>query len=229
MAVLQWGQVRGAGRMLSQVYLGPHTRVLPALLGRVLIAMGAVSFGATLALYRPVVRYWVDPRDHRRQVLVALITRSDQAKLVLRLAVVVITTLVLLAGFTNAIAATLTDDLILIALALALATLALVLLVASLLAALALAIPSAVMAWAPHPGRIRRGGPKGPTPDLTAVLAASTVPGGMLTVRAHLVRHYEGQRITVRARDTYAQQLYERLGLTVITSGRGRMTGIVAP
>lgn len=79
----------------------------------------------------------------------------------------------------------------------------------------------------PYEGKIRRAGPAVPRTQLTASLAASTSPGGMREVRAYLAANHAGQRLTVRARDEHARDIYRSLGLKVVVPSCGRMTGII--
>lgn len=209
-----WSDLHRAARMVARAYLrapgerlSHHARLLEALL--------SIAFYVSLAVYRPLVRYWRDPQNPRRQIVVSIVPNRARALPVLRL-------LVGLAGVSGVLLGT-TELAHRSAIA---AAVLLILIGAASVVGLALLTASLMAVW-PYEGRILRPGPGVPGTHLTAGLAASTAPGGMRAVRAHLVKHHHGQRLTVTARDTHARAVYQRLGLTVVAAGRGRMTGII--
>ena len=50
-----------------------------------LTAAVAAAFVLILAIYRPLVRYWIDPTDSRRQTVAAITTRGQMIVPVLRI------------------------------------------------------------------------------------------------------------------------------------------------
>ena len=210
----RWSELAGAARMMAGAYMqapvpraGPRTRA-------VLTWLAAVAFFLSLALYKPLVRYWIDPRDRRRQIIVAIVPRRAGLVPVLRL----VPTVALFAPVLLGLPALMPTPV------LRLAVLALTVLAAGVVA---IALLTSVVVFAlPYEGKIRRAGPSVPGTDLTASLAASTAAGGMRDVRAYLATHHAGQRLTVRARDERARAVYQSLGLEVVAPGCGRMTGV---
>lgn len=84
--------------------------------------------------------------------------------------------------------------------------------------------------WAsrlPYRGYISSSGPRVPGADVQLVMGASTVAGGMQTVRDYLRTHHGGQRVTARARDDRSLALYQALGLMQVEPDSGRMAGII--
>lgn len=211
----EWSDLPRAAQMVARAYLRAPAGHLPRPARRLLEALVSIAFYVSLAVYRPLVRYWRDPNDPRRQIVVSIIPNRARALPVFRLLVGLTAASVVLLGTTelayrSAIAA----------------AVLLILIGAASVVTLALLTASLMAVW-PYHGRILRPGPGVPGTDLTAGLAASTAPAGMRAVRAHLLAHHHGQRLTVTARDAHARAVYGRLGLTVVTAGRGRMTGIV--
>ena len=81
----RWSELAGAARTMAGAYMrapvpgaGRRTRAM-------LTRLVAIAFLLSLALYRPYVRYWSDPRDRRRQIIVAVVPRRAAAVPVLRL------------------------------------------------------------------------------------------------------------------------------------------------
>lgn len=183
----------------------------------VLTWLAAIAFSLSLGLYKPLLRYWIDPCNRRRQIIVALVPRRAAVVPVLRL----VPTVALFAAVVLGLPVLMPTPI------LRLAVLVLTVLAA---AVVSLALLASVVVFAlPYEGKIRRAGPSVPGTQLTASLAASTAAGGMRDVRAHLAAHHAGQRLTVRARDEHARAVYRSLGLTPVDPGCGRMTGVIAP
>ncbi|MFS0700278.1 hypothetical protein AB6N24_09930 [Cellulomonas sp. 179-A 4D5 NHS] len=210
-----WRELGRAGQVMAGAYLraGAGAR-LGAGARAVLTPLVGLGFSLLLAVYRPFVRYWRDPHDARRLITVTITPRGHTVVPVLRM----------LAGLAVLAAA------LLLPLAMPTRTLGLgllsVLVLTAVLAAVS-ALAALVLLALPYPGMIRSAGPQVPGTDLTVSLAASTAPGGMREVRAYLMEHHGGQRVTVRARDERARRVYALLGLEVVRPGFGRMTGII--
>ena len=181
----------------------------------VLTRLAAVAFFLSLALYKPLVRYWIDPLNRRRQIVVSIVPRRRAFIPVLRLILAVALFAAVILGVPALMP---TQALRLVSLVL----------VAVPVAVVALSLVTTVAVFAlPYEGKIARSGPAVSGTQLTAGLAASTAGGGMHAVRAYLAAHHAGQRLTVRARDERARAVYEALGLEVVAPGRGRMTGVI--
>jgi hypothetical protein len=215
--VLRWPDVTAVARMMAGAYMqapvpraGPRTRAT-------LTWLAAVAFFIDLAVYRPLVRYWIDPEDASRQTVVAITPHGRTIIPVRRLALGATVFFAVLLGLPALMP---TPVLGLVVLALAGGP--------GLVVAVAL-LTSAVVRALPYEGKITRSGPTVPGTQLTASSAASTIGVGMLDVRAYLTAHHSGQRLTVRARDTRALALYRALGLEVVAPGCGRMTGVIVP
>ena len=210
----RWAELPRAAQMMASAYLEAPGARLSARTRAVLTWLAAVAFFLSLALYKPLVRYWIDPRDRRRQIIVAIVPRRAGLIPVLRL----VPTVALFAAVLLGPPALMPTPV------LRLAVLAPTVLAAGVVA---IALLTSVVVFAlPYEGKIRRAGPSVPGTDLTASLAASTAAGGMRDVRAYLATHHAGQRLTVRARDERARAVYQSLGLEVVAPGCGRMTGV---
>ena len=71
----RWSELAGAARAMAGAYLqaplpgaGRRTRA-------VLTYLVAIAFFLNLVLHKPYVRYWRDPADRRRQIIVAVVPR----------------------------------------------------------------------------------------------------------------------------------------------------------
>jgi len=201
--------------MMASAYLEAPGARLSARTRAVLTWLAAVAFFLSLALYKPLVRYWIDPRDRRRQIIVAIVPRRAGLIPVLRL----VPTVALFAAVLLGPPALMPTPV------LRLAVLAPTVLAAGVVA---IALLTSVVVFAlPYEGKIRRAGPSVPGTDLTASLAASTAAGGMREVRAYLAAHHAGECLTVRARDERARAVYQLLGVELVVPGCGRMTGVI--
>ncbi|MFS0703251.1 hypothetical protein AB6N23_01890 [Cellulomonas sp. 179-A 9B4 NHS] len=172
-----------------------------------------------LAVYRPFLRRWTDPHRPERATLVSIVPRGGEAAATLRGVVGIFVPGVVLLPFASFVPE---HPLVRLVHGLAFVLVMLALLVGVLAIAVGGFVP-----LLPYPGKIRRSGPGVPGTQLTINLAASTSSGGMRAVRAYLLEHHGGQRLTVRARDERALALYRALGLEVVDPGAGRMTGII--
>lgn len=169
-----------------------------------------------LAVHRPFVRYWVDPRDRRRQVVVIVVPRSRWHEPWTR----VLGVLAVASGTADTVGLlllmTVPADFLVPA--------AFHTVLACTLTLLAVTV-DAVVERLPRPGRIARAGRRGPGPDVVVSHVASSTAGGALAVRAHPRAHHPGARVAARARDTAALALFEALGLHPVTPGAGWTTG----
>lgn len=216
---LRWPDVPRAARMMAGAYL---VKAAPEARSRSRVALTAaavVAFVLSLAIYRPLVRYWRDPKDGRRQTVVAITPRGRTIVPVLRLVLGLALYAALVFGPdldpANAGARV------------ALGVLSLLAVAAGLVTGPAILVAAWVLGRRTYEGKIACAGPAVPGTQLTAGLAASTSAAGMLAVRADLAERHGGERLTVRARDVDALTLYGRLGLEVVEPGCGRMTGII--
>lgn len=201
--------------MMASAYLEAPGARLSARTRAIVTPLFAIAFYVSLAVHRPHVRYWIDPCDRKRQIVVAIAPRRFVVVPVLRLLIgtaLLAAVVLVLPALTPA------------------PVLGLVVLVLVVLTAVPVALgllTGMVLLALPYPSRIRRAGPSVPGTQITASMAASTVRGGMRDVRAYLAAHHGGQRLTVRARDERARTVYQSLGLEVVAPGCGRMTGII--
>lgn len=193
--------------MMTKVYL---RRPRPNA-GPVLTWLVAVGFMFILALFKPFLRVWIDPESQPRQVAAVIVPRGGQIVAGVRLVVAVAPYAVvgeaLLALFPNVVTLTVVVTPVIVAI-----------------------VALVTYQWAsqlPYDGYLSRSGPRVPGTDVQLVMGASTVGGGMQTVRDHLLTHHGGQRVTTRARDVRSLALYQALGLREVEPGSGRMTGII--
>jgi len=193
--------------MMAKVYLrGPRPNT-----GRVLTWLVAVGFMFMLALLKPFVRVWIDSGRRPRRVAVVIVSRGWLIVAALRflgaVAPYAVVGGVLLALFPNVVTLTGAVTPVIVAI-----------------------VALVTFQWAsqlPYRGHISSSGPRVPGADVQLLMGASTVAGGMQTVRDYLLTHHGGQRVTARARDVRSLALYQALGLREVEPGSGRMTGII--
>jgi hypothetical protein len=205
----RWAELADVGRMMAKVYLrGPRPNA-----GRVLTWLVAVGFMFMLALLKPFVRVWIDSESQPRHVAVVIVPRGWLIVAALRFLVAVapyaVVGGVLLALFPNGVTLTVAVTPVIVAI-----------------------VALVTFQWAsqlPYGGHISSSGPRVTGADVQLLMGASTVAGGMQTVRDYLLTHHGGQRVTARVRDDRGAVLYRKLGLRVVEPGSGRMTGIIEP
>lgn len=211
-------QVATASALLADAYGAVHRHRWSRAWAPVVQASAVLAHWLVLAMHRPFVRYWADPRDRRRQAVVIVVPRSrwhepwTGALGVLAVASGTAYTVGLL------LLMTVPADL--------LVPTAVHAVVAWTVTLLAVTI-DAVVERLPRPGRIARAGRRGPAPDIVVSHVASTTAGGLLAVRAHLRTRHPGARVAARARDAASLELFGRLGLHPVTPGAGWTTGTV--
>lgn len=210
----RWAELADVGRMMAKVYLrGPRPNA-----GRALTWLVAVGFTFMLALLKPFVRVWIDSTSQSidstsrpRQVAVVIVPRGGQmmagVRLVAAVALCAVVGRALLALSPHVVTLTVAVTPVIVAI-----------------------VALVTFQWAsrlPYHGYISSSGPRVPGADVQLVMGASTVAGGMQTVRNYLLTHHGGQRVTARARDDRSLALYQALGLREVEPGSGRMTGII--
>lgn len=201
---LRWSDVPHAARMMAGAYLVKPVPDARSPSRAALTAAAAVAFALSLAIYRPLVRYWRDPKDGRRQTVVAITPRGRTIVPVLRLVLGLALYVALVFGPDLDPASDVAR--------VVLGVLSLLAVMAGLVTGPAVLVAAWVLGRRTYEGKITCAGPAVPGTQLTAALAASTSAAGMLAVRA---------------RDADALALYGRLGLEVVEPGCGRMTGVI--
>lgn len=203
----RWAELADVGRMMAKRYLrGPRPNA-----GRALTWLVAVGFTFMLALLKPFVRVWIGSTSKPRQIAVVIVPRGGQmvagVRLVAAVALCAVVGRALLALFPNVVTLTVAVALVIVAI-----------------------VALVTFQWAsrlPYHGYISNSGPRVAGADVQLAMGASTVAGGMQTVRDYLLTHHGGQRVTARARDDRSLALYQALGLMEVEPGSGRMAGII--